>query len=248
MFRVLSCLGGQHDLRLVALAAFVCFISSIVTVSLFQRARSVTGHARVAWIVGAGAAGGFGIWATHFIAMLAYRPSVPVAFGLTLTALSLACAAVMTSLSGAIAIMGERRWCTVLGGATIGFAVASMHFLGMGALEVPAQITWSVQLIVASILLGAVLGIVALDLAMRGNTVSTSLAASLALSAAIVTMHFTAMGAVNLIPDPTLLVTPSSIPPRELAVLIAAAAVVVLAIGVVRIDCRSAAERKEHPV
>ena len=59
MFRVLSCLGGQHDLRLVALAAFVCFISSIVTVSLFQRARSVTGHARVAWIVGAGAAGGF---------------------------------------------------------------------------------------------------------------------------------------------------------------------------------------------
>ncbi len=38
------------------------------------------------WIVIAGAAIGYGIWATHFIAMLAYEPGVPTGYGIALTA------------------------------------------------------------------------------------------------------------------------------------------------------------------
>ena len=50
------------------------------------------------WIAIAGAAIGYGIWATHFIAMLAYEPGVSTGYGISLTALSLAVASAGSSL------------------------------------------------------------------------------------------------------------------------------------------------------
>ena len=77
MFRVFSCLTGEHDWRLVVLAGLVCLLASLVAVSLFHRARAARGRARSrqAWLLLAGTATGCGIWATHFIAMLAYEPA-----------------------------------------------------------------------------------------------------------------------------------------------------------------------------
>jgi NO-binding membrane sensor protein with MHYT domain len=53
MFRVLNCLGTQHDLRLVVVAGVVCFLSSLTAITLFNRARSTTGHSRAIWIAAA---------------------------------------------------------------------------------------------------------------------------------------------------------------------------------------------------
>ena len=80
MFPVINCLSGSHDLRLVVLAGFVCFFASFVGINLLGRARATKGHTRTAWLALAGIATGCGIWATHFIAMLAYEPGVPIAF------------------------------------------------------------------------------------------------------------------------------------------------------------------------
>ena len=88
MFRVLTCLAVEHDWRLVALADLVCFVASIVAISIFHRAIASRTQACLIWIAIAGGAIGYGIWATHFIAMLAYDPGVPIGFGSGLTALS----------------------------------------------------------------------------------------------------------------------------------------------------------------
>ena len=71
MFRVITCLSGEHDLRLVVLAGCVCFFASFVGISLFGRASAARGRVLLAWLALAGAVSGCGIWATHFIAMLA---------------------------------------------------------------------------------------------------------------------------------------------------------------------------------
>jgi NO-binding membrane sensor protein with MHYT domain len=89
MFRVFSCLAGEHDLRLVILAViirFICFLTCFAAVYLLHRARQMSGRARAAWVVTAGLASGCGVWATHFIAVLAYEPGATVAFDLFLTA------------------------------------------------------------------------------------------------------------------------------------------------------------------
>src|SRR5687767_1630980 len=115
MFRVLTCLTTEHDLRLVVIAGLICFLASFTAISLFGRARALSGRARAAWIVGAGAATGGGIWATHFIAMLSYDPGVPIAYDVKLTVLSLVLAIVVTGLGLAIAVQVGRVWGAAVG-------------------------------------------------------------------------------------------------------------------------------------
>ena len=106
MFRVLTCLTDEHDLRLVALAGIICFLASCAAVSVMHRATATHGRARAVWTATAGAATGCGIWATHFIAMLAYDPGVVVGYGTVLTAVSLIAAIAVTSAGLALAING----------------------------------------------------------------------------------------------------------------------------------------------
>src|ERR1700740_2209252 len=120
MFRVLTCLTNQHDWRLVVLAGLICFLASMSTVSLLQRARATIGRVRSIWIATAGVASGFGIWATHFIAMLAYDPGVVVGYQITLTALSLVAAVAVTSVGLAIAIVAPAPWSAPVGGGVVG--------------------------------------------------------------------------------------------------------------------------------
>ena len=94
MFQVWNCLTTEHDWRLVVVAGIVCFVSALTAISLFHRSRSLLGRVRPMWIVGAGVMVGCGIWSTHFIAMLAYEPNIPVAYGIGQTALSLVAAMV----------------------------------------------------------------------------------------------------------------------------------------------------------
>ena len=109
MFRVLSCLGGEHDFRLVLLAGSICLLASIAAINLFRRAAAAARHARIAWLALAGAATGCGIWATHFIAMLAYEPGVDVAYDINLTGISLALAMIVTSAGLATALATSHK-------------------------------------------------------------------------------------------------------------------------------------------
>ena len=80
MERVLLCLTNDHDLRFVVVAGVVCLLTSIVAFNLLVRAREEDGSARQLWLCGGALVAGSGIWATHFIAMLAYEPGVPIGF------------------------------------------------------------------------------------------------------------------------------------------------------------------------
>jgi methyl-accepting chemotaxis protein len=233
MFRVFNCLATQHDLRLVIVAGIVCFLSSLTAITLFNRARSTANRARLIWIAATGAASGCGIWATHFLAMLAYDPAVPVAYGINLTILSLMAAAIVTGLGVAVAVYFPRRLGPLAGGAVIGLGVACMHYLGMSALELPGHIAWELPYVTASILIGVVLAMAALAVAARSDSRSAVWLSALLLTLAIVSHHFTAMGAVDIVPDPTRTITELSLSPDSLALAIASIAVAVLGMSLI---------------
>ena len=167
MFRVFNCLTEQHDWRLVVVACIVCFAAALTAVSLFHRAHATKGRTCLIWIAAAGLMVGCGIWATHFIAMLAYEPGVFVAYNVGLTALSLLTAVVITAIGLAIAARSKARWAPHIGGAIVGGGVAGMHYMGMWALEVPGHVMWSMDLVAASIALGMLFGMAALAVAIR---------------------------------------------------------------------------------
>src|SRR4029079_18988131 len=162
MYKVLDCVATQHDLRLVALAAAICTLSSYTTISLLHHVRKSGARMWWVWLAVAATSTGFGIWATHFIAMLAFSPGVATAYNVALTFLSLIIAIIMTGLGLAIAIMPRWSAGTWLGGDVCGAGIAAMHYTVMAAFEVPGQISWDPALVRVSIVLGAILGATAL--------------------------------------------------------------------------------------
>jgi methyl-accepting chemotaxis protein len=228
MFRVLTCLTTEHDWRLVVIAGIICLLASLVAVNLFHRALATAGSMRIVWIATAGAATGSGIWATHFIAMLAYDPGVGIAFNLGLTLLSLLAAVAITSIGLAVAAGAPARWGTALGGAIVGGGVACMHFVGMMAVELPGQVHWDPALVITAIVVGTLIAIVALMIAGRHRDRRATFVAAVLLTLAIVSLHFIAMGAIEIVPDPTRMITALSVSPSLLAVAIAGVATAVL--------------------
>lgn len=233
MFRVLTCLATEHDWRLVIVAGLVCFLASLTAISLFNRARATAGRTRATWIIAAGAAAGCGIWATHFVAMLAYDPGISIAYNIGLTALSLAAAAAVTAGGLGVAVHGSNRWSAPVGGGIVGAGVACMHYTGMWAVELPGYVRWSFELVLASVALGMLFGIFALAIAVRRNDVRGTYAAAALLTLAIVSHHFTAMGAVEIVPDPARAITPFSLSPTSLAIAVASAAVAILGMSLI---------------
>ena len=88
MQTVVSTLIEHHDLRIVALAALVCGLSAFAGITLLTHARRTEGAMKFAWVGIAAISVGFGIWATHFIAMLSFSPGMPTGYDIPLSILS----------------------------------------------------------------------------------------------------------------------------------------------------------------
>ena len=105
MLSVVDCFARAHDLWLVALAAGISILASMTAVELLHHARKAAGRLCAVWLGVAAVAGGSGIWATHFVAMLAYEPGLPTGYDVTLTALSLVYAVVLTGAGLTVALV-----------------------------------------------------------------------------------------------------------------------------------------------
>src|SRR6201996_624483 len=162
MLKVYNCIATEHDLRLVALAAFVCVLASIAAIRLLRYARISTGRMRGVWLTVSAVSTGFGIWATHFIGMLAFTPGLPGGYNIALTLLSLIAAISLTGAGLTVALSEKSRHGPWVGGVIVGGGIAAMHYTGMAAFEVAGVVMWDPALVTASIILGAVIGAVAL--------------------------------------------------------------------------------------
>jgi diguanylate cyclase len=228
--RVYLCLTQEHDLRLVALAALICLFGSYTAMSLIQRALAAPQSSRLVWLSTGALATGGSIWATHFVAMLAYGPGMPTALEIGPTALSIVVAIAVTGI-GLVVAVGARDWRgRCLGGATVGFGIGAMHYTGMAALRVPALVGYDPFLVALSFLLAIAFGTLALRVALQGADLLRRSLGALLLVIGICTLHFTAMGALELTPSPLVpLPEEGTIPPGLLASAIAGVTVLLLA-------------------
>ncbi|HKP27577.1 MAG TPA: MHYT domain-containing protein [Dongiaceae bacterium] len=233
MIKVLACITEQHSIPLVILAAAVCAFGCFSALSLLTRARNEkAGTVNWRWLVASAAVAGASIWSTHFVAMLAYGPSsLPLGYDFTLTILSIAIAMVVTFAGFAIFLYQRDA---LLGGAVFGVAVATMHFTGMKALTGPFTFDWDWTYVAASIVTGMVFGALALHVFAKGRGWRTALNGTNVMCLAIAGMHFTAMSALTLTPDPIVIVPNDHVmPPAWLAVTIAAVMAMIVILGLV---------------
>jgi diguanylate cyclase len=231
MLKVYNCIATEHDLRLVALAAFVCVLASFTAINLLCHARKSMGHMRNVWLAVSAISTGFGIWATHFIAMLAFAPGIPSGYNIALTILSLVAAILLTGMGLAVSLISNWRLGPWIGGAIVAGGIAAMHYTGMAAFEIAGVVLWDQTLVAASIILGAMIGAVALPVGLHGRQARWKVGGALLLTLAICSHHFTAMGAVSIIPDAAIEVSQSALPAGWLAVGVAIASLGILGLA-----------------
>ncbi len=230
MFHAINSLSLPHDWRLVVLAVAVCALASLSAVNLFQRASALTGRPRLAWLLVAGVATGCGVWATHFIAMLALRPGFSINFDLDLTVLSLVIAVAASALGLAFAVYAPLHQRAAIGGAIIGFGASAMHFIGMAGLQIAGYVVWSPILVAASVLLAVFFSALALNSAAAGDGAYDLGGGAVLLATGILTLHYTGMGAASFVHDPTFhFMAKPTLSPESMAVALAAVVGSVLA-------------------
>ena len=227
LYRVLSCLTAQHDYRLVALAAFICVAAALASFNTFSHVAASRGLRRSTLLLLTGICSAAGIWATHFISILAFESGFPIAYEPITTAGSLLIAMVATT-SGFVIATGARRWQAAIGGAVTGAGIGMMHYVGMWALIVQGSLQWDPALVVVSLITGAALASIAMVSfhALKGRRAQWIAAGLFAL--AICGLHFTGMGAVTIVPDPALLFRRLRSTTRSMVVAVSAATLVIV--------------------
>jgi NO-binding membrane sensor protein with MHYT domain len=108
----------------------------------FSRAQAFKADQRAHWVMAAAFASGIGIWATHFIAMLAYDGGLPVSYNPSLTTISVVVAILSSWMAIATAFKGESALSFTAGGLIMALGIAAMHFTGMQAIDAPATLTY----------------------------------------------------------------------------------------------------------
>ena len=228
MLSVYACIADRHDPRLVVLAALICLMSCATALSLASRARRDSRLGRSPWLWAAATVAGAGVWATHFVAMLAFRPGLPIGFDPALTIASIIVAILGIRLAFAIRVARL----SILGGIVAGLSVAGMHYTGMAAMEVQAVPHWDAVLVAASLVIAATFGAAGFSVLSAFKWRDGAGAVGL-LVLAIVGLHFTAMAAVSLTPDPTIAPPTYAIDTGWLAVSVAAVTVLIIALGLI---------------
>ncbi|MGU3539294.1 bifunctional diguanylate cyclase/phosphodiesterase [Methylobacterium sp. A54F] len=224
---MIGCLTQQHTVWVFPLAALVCWVSSHTALRLVRQMREGGDHGRWIWLGAASFSAGAGVWSTHFIGMLGYDPGIAIHYDLRVTLISLAVGigAVMAAL--ALLRQADRGSVAAVAGVVLGLGVAAMHFTGMAGVQVPGRLGFDRTLALAAVAGGCGLAAAAFVVAIRPRVARRGLDAAL-LTASIAVLHFTAMGAAEIIPDAALDAPGLGLPRLALACGIAAAMLAIL--------------------
>jgi signal transduction histidine kinase len=239
-------LATAYDPLLVLLSMGVATWASFVSLDVAARIWLSNGWVRLGWIIAAATAMGGGIWSMHFIAMLAFSLPVNIGYNIPITLLSLAIAIDVTAVAFAI-VAGGRGWQRLMAaGCIMGCGVAGMHYTGMAAMRLPAEITYDPWIVAASVVIACIAATVALWIALRDKGAWWRAGAACIMGAAVYGMHYTGMEAACFTAAPSILNPIASVFERSsLALIIAVATTLILSLELLssQLDRRFAAFR-----
>ncbi len=203
--------AGDYEPGLVLLSVLVAVVSAFMALQLAVRARHAPSRLLRGAALSAGSVTlGAGVWAMHFIGMLAYQLCAEIRYDAWITALSMlpAMAAAWVALTS-LARPFSGGWRLLGSGVLMGAGIGLMHYGGMAAVMSRASLRYDPAWFAASIVVAVVLAVLALWVRAgfaRQTAVSerwADLLAALTMGAAISGMHYTAMRATRFagVPD-----------------------------------------------
>ena len=195
---------GSHDLQMVGLSVLIAMVAAYATLDLAGRVTAARGRARVYWILGGAASMGTGIWAMHYIGMLAFSLPLRVLYDLPTVLVSLL-AAIAASAIALYTVSREhlQSWNTAWASVFMGSGIAAMHYIGMAAMRLAARAQYDPWIVAASIGLAILISWLALILSIRAREETETgwrkVGSALVMGSAIPITHYTGMWAVSFV-------------------------------------------------
>lgn len=183
---VMSCIGSMLGLRLTA------------------QAHASRGGSRVRWLLGAAISiGGTGIWVMHFIGMMGFAvEGTQIKYDVWLTVASAVVAIAVVGTGLFLVSWGRGRILALLGGGLLtGLGVASMHYLGMYAMNMSAHVSYDRVTVGISVAIAVVAATVALWFTLRVKKPIWITGAAMVMGIAVSGMHYTGMYAMHVTVD-----------------------------------------------
>jgi len=199
---------GTYDIRLVALSILIAIFASGMGLYIAGRQRdAMSPGLRAAALLAGSLALGAGIWAMHFIGMLAFDVCTGTQYEPLLTGLSLLPGLAASAVALSITRQDRpSRGTLMTGGVLVGAGIGAMHYSGMAAMETALSLYYDPFMFGLSIVVAVVLATVALGVrfGLRGLGARLTSGQRLAISAvvmgcAIAGMHYTGMAAARFI-------------------------------------------------
>jgi diguanylate cyclase (GGDEF)-like protein/PAS domain S-box-containing protein len=198
-----------YSLPLVALSLVVAIVAAFTALDLASRIGRETGAAKRDWLIAGAFVLGIGIWAMHFIGMLAFHLPIRLGFHLGTTLLSIIPA---VAAAGIVLHLIQKpditRMQLSLGSLVMGAGIGAMHYIGMEAIVLIPSMAYDWWWFTLSIVYAVAASAVALLIATRHPSTDTDSSnakrkavAAAVMGLAITGMHYMGMQAALFPPD-----------------------------------------------
>ncbi len=233
----------EYDLLLVLGSFLISFIASLLAIAFASFIVWNKRNHSKSWFVAAAINMGLGIWAMHFVGMLALHIDTPVAFEVYRTAFSALLAIIASYLAFWTLLSNDRedeKQRLFYGTIGLGTGVAGMHYLGMDAMQMLPRVEYDPTLFLASLVIAYSASFVGLKLFLysaqrpKHSLLSwTNLGSGLVIGLAVAGMHYTAMAAAQFDPSAYCTVLDSGIAGGNLSMAIVASILTILLLSFV---------------
>jgi two-component system sensor histidine kinase/response regulator len=231
---------GVYDPGLVVTSVVIAVLAAYVALSISGRiAAAQTGRSRWAWISAGAVVMGGGIWAMHFIGMLAF--SLPCGTGYSLLGTLASVIPGILASGVALSVIGRQREPSlshlIIGAVLMGAGIGAMHYSGMAAMEPEALLRYDPIWAGVSVVVAVTLALIALSIRFRfargASSIPATLAAAAVMGCGVACMHYTAMRASLFFPIADSPFAQMALPPTTLAVIITIFTVAIASITLV---------------
>ena len=198
---------SSYSPSLVLLSVVIAVFASYTVLDVAARVTAAQGCSQVIWLCCGALVMGMGIWAMHFVGMLACRLPFLVEYDAKWVAISMLPAVFASGLALFFVSRETLDWPRLtVGSVLMGSGIAAMHYTGMAAMRMPALMRYDWRVVGVSIAIAIAVSLVGLFLVFRLRVDSTHqlrkrILAAVVMGAAIPTMHYTGMAAARFVPS-----------------------------------------------
>ncbi|MEW8968632.1 EAL domain-containing protein [Exiguobacterium alkaliphilum] len=201
-------LHSTYSLPLVLLSIAVAVFSAFVSLDISSRLKYAERVSRIRWVSAGALSLGLGIWAMHFIGMLAFHLEADVSYHIGIVIASIIPAIISSGFAFYIvSLQTARPRDLVVSAVFISIGIVSMHYVGMEAMQMNAVLTYDPVMWLLSAVVAFVASLVGLYLLFSLPDVSRfhwrKLVCSLLIGLSVSGMHYIGMGAAEFTPFAT---------------------------------------------